>query len=363
MDKAILRKWLKAGYLEKHAFYSTDDGTPQGGVLSPVLANLALDGLEPLLRKHFPSQGWNKPKDKVNLVRYADDFLITGASKELLEQEVKPVVEQFLAERGLELSPEKTRITHIEDGFDFLGQNVRKYSGGKVLLITPSKKNVKAFLDKVRGTIRRYRGAPAAALISRLNPLIRGWANYHQHVVSKRTFSKVDDAINPALWRGALWSHGNKGKRWISRQYWKPDERRNWVFTGEYVGEHGEPRTIRLLKASQTPIKRHVKIKPEANPYDPEWEVYIEERLGVKMAANLRGRRTLNFLWRQQGGICPVCKQPITRLTGWHNHHIIWRSRGGGDHVANRVLLHPTCHRKAHSLGLLVVKPRPAEGV
>jgi RNA-directed DNA polymerase len=363
MDKVILRKWLKAGYLEKQAFYSTEEGAPQGGVISPVLANLALDGLEPLLRKHFPSQRWNKPKDKVNLVRYADDFIITGTSQALLVKEVKPLVEGFLAERGLELSAEKTRVTHIEAGFDFLGQNVRKYSGGKVLLITPSKKNVKAFLETVKGTVRRHRGAPAAAVIARLNPLIRGWANYHRHVVSKRTFSKVDEAINTALWRWAVNGHRNKGKRWISRQYWKPEETRNWVFTGEYVGEHGETRTLRLLQASQTPIKRHVKIKSEANPYDPEWEVYFEERLGVKMAANRQGRRTLNFLWRQQGGLCPVCQQPITQLTGWHNHHLVMRSHGGGDHVSNRVLLHPTCHRQAHSLGLEVVKPRPATGV
>jgi RNA-directed DNA polymerase len=200
-------------------------------------------------------------------------------------------------------------------------------------------------------------------VIARLNPLIRGWANYHRHVVSKRTFSKVDDAINTALWRWAVRSHGNKGKRWISRRYWKPTETRNWVFTAEYVGENGEPRTIRLLKASKTPIQRHVKIKSEANPYDPHWEVYFEERLGVKMATNLRGRRTLNFLWRQQGGLCSICQQPITELTGWHNHHLVLRSLGGGDHVSNRVLLHPTCHRQAHSRGLSVVKPRPARGV
>jgi RNA-directed DNA polymerase len=135
------------------------------------------------------------------------------------------------------------------------------------------------------------------------------------------------------------------------------------VFFGEVDGPNGVPRPVYLLKASRTPIRRHVKIRNEANPYDPEWEVYFEERLGVKMAAHLQGRRALNFLWRQQGGICPVCQQPITRLTGWHNHHLVWRSLGGGDQSSNRVLLHPTCHRQAHSQGLSVEKLRLETGV
>jgi RNA-directed DNA polymerase len=216
-DKTLLRKWLKAGYLEKQCLYPTGEGTPQGGVISPVLANLTLDGLEPRLRKQFPSQRWNQPRDKVNLVRYADDFIITGTSKELLENEVQPVVEQFLAERSLELSSAKTRITPIEAGFDFLGQHVRKYNGGK-LLITPAKENVKAFLAKVRGVLKAHQQAKAGNLILHLNPILRGWANYHRHVVSKRVFSKVDNAIDLALWRWAKRRHPRKSVAWISRK-------------------------------------------------------------------------------------------------------------------------------------------------
>src|SRR5215472_14182970 len=140
MDREVLRKWLKCGYMESQMRYATEAGTPQGGVISPTLANLALDGLEALLKEHFGKRNSNK----VNVVRYADDFIITGASKELLEKKVKPLVEGFLAERGLRLSPEKTKITHIDDGFDFLGQNVRKYDGK--LIIKPSKPNVASFL-------------------------------------------------------------------------------------------------------------------------------------------------------------------------------------------------------------------------
>src|SRR5215475_4759478 len=148
------------------------------------------------------------------------DFIITGSSYELLEQEIKPLVEQFLRERGLELSPEKTRITHIEDGFDFLGQNVRKYAGK--LLIKPARKNVKAFLGKVRQIVKANKQATAANLIAQLNPMIRGWANYHRHVVSKQTFYHVDTAIFKVLWSWAKRRHPNKPRRWVADKYFRP---------------------------------------------------------------------------------------------------------------------------------------------
>lgn len=172
-DKAILRKWLKAGFMDKHALHPTEAGTPQGGPLSPVAANFTLNGLEALLRVQFP-QTHQKSTTKVNLVRFADDFVITGASREVLEDEVKPLVESFLRDRGLTLSAEKTVLTHITEGFDFLGQHVRKY-GGK-LLITPSKKSVTTLLDAVRATVKANRQAKTGNLICQLNPLLRGWA-------------------------------------------------------------------------------------------------------------------------------------------------------------------------------------------
>jgi RNA-directed DNA polymerase len=192
IEQAILQKWLKAGFMERHVLYPTEMGTPQGGLISPVLANLTLDGLQQELHTHFP-----KPKigqsPLVNLVRYADDFIITGRSKEQLEHEVLPLVEAFLHARGLELSKEKTSITHIENGFDLLGQNVRKYNGK--LLIKPSKKNVTSFLKKVRAIIKDHKQATAGQLIGLLNPLIRGWARYHRHIDSKQVYASVDCAI------------------------------------------------------------------------------------------------------------------------------------------------------------------------
>lgn len=213
MDKSILRKWLKAGYLEQNTWHPTDEGTPQGGICSPVIANMVLDGLLARLRAAFPRQfnrGGRLWSPKVNLIRYADDFVITGDTPELLEQEVKPLVEAFLRERGLELSQEKTLITHIDQGFDFLGQNIRKY-GGK-LLIKPSAKSIQAFLTKIRTTIKDIKMATAGDLILALNPIIKGWAMYHRHVVSSKVFQRVDHAIHQALWRWAKRRHSQKGQ-------------------------------------------------------------------------------------------------------------------------------------------------------
>jgi RNA-directed DNA polymerase len=196
MNKTILRKWLKAGFMDEDILYPTEAGTPQGGIISPVLANLALDGLEAALAAAFPKR--LRQRYKLHLVRFADDFIIVCASKEVLEEQVKPLVERFLAERGLELSPEKTHITHITDGFDFLGQNIRKYNDK--LLIQPSRKSVRACLNRVRAIVKANRQVTAGNLVLKLTLVLRGWANYHRHVVSKKTFQSMDCAIFKSLW-------------------------------------------------------------------------------------------------------------------------------------------------------------------
>ncbi|NPV78660.1 MAG: group II intron reverse transcriptase/maturase [Firmicutes bacterium] len=274
LDRKVLWKWLKAGFIERRILYPTEEGTPQGGIISPALANVALNGLEKRLRDAFPSKSAYQAA-KVHLIRYADDFVITGSSKELLENKVKPVVEQFLEERGLELSQEKTVTTHIEDGFDFLGQNVRKYKGK--LLIKPSKKNVKAFLRKVRKVIKGHPTQTAGELIQMLASKIRGWVNFHRHAVSKETFSKVDREIFLALWNWAVRRHPDKSKEWIRAKYFKTVGNRSWVFYGEVYGKE-----LHLPYAADTPIERHVKVKGEANPYDPEWEGYFKKRKEAK---------------------------------------------------------------------------------
>jgi RNA-directed DNA polymerase len=358
MDKGILEQWLTAGYIDRNVFYEAEKGTPQGSPVSPVLANLALDGLEAAILGQFPER--LKRQRKIHFIRFADDFVVIGSSKELLGTDIKPRIETFLAERGLTLSVEKTKITDIEEGFDFLGQNVRKYDGK--LLIKPAKKSTKAILLKIRTIIKRHQYLSAGQLIAKLNPILRGWANFHRHVVSKKSFVNLDNQVYQALWRWAKRRHHNKSNRWIYAKYFHPKHERCSGFYGVHKQKDGSQRTRQLVKMADIPIKRHIKVKATANPFDPEWEQYFEKRLDVKMTAHWRGQRSLLHLWRSQEGRCPICRGEITKETGWENHHLRYRVNGGPDTVDNRVLLHPTCHKQVHSLGLSVLKPRPTTG-
>lgn len=361
IDKAILKRWLKAGYIEDQQLWATEAGVPQGGIISPAIANWALDGLQRQLLDAFGSRRARKHNQinyKIGFVRYCDDFIVTGYSKEFLENEVKTLVESFLRERGLTLSPEKTRITHIEEGFDFLGQNVRKYKGK--LLIKPSKKNTTTFLKKIRTVINENKAVEQSILIGLLNPLIRGWADYHKHVVSKATYNTVDHEIWKKLWQWCRRRHRNKNYRWIKERYFPQMGARNWIFA---TSSEGESPSATLKQAADVPIRRHTKIKSDANPFDPAWESYFEERHGMKMLNTLAGYKRLIRLWFDQQGLCPVCHQRISKETGWHVHHIVRRIDGGGSTIPNLVMVHPTCHNQIHSFGLIVEKPAPAKGL
>ncbi|MDF2177885.1 group II intron reverse transcriptase/maturase [Aliiglaciecola sp. CAU 1673] len=343
LDKQVLRKWLKAGFMESGGLYPTEAGTPQGGIISPVLANLALDSLEAVLESHFGQKNTKASyKTKVNYVRYADDFIITGISKELLEDKVKPLVEAFMAERGLTLSQEKTVITHVSEGFDFLGQNLRSYNGK--LLIKPSRKNMRNVLSKLKGIVAGNKTVTAGNLIMMLNPVLQGWANYHRHVVAKETFNYVDYRMWKMLWKWCRRRHKNRGYRWIKGKYFKSMGNRNWVFSGEL--EKGN--FARLTYTMDTPIKRHTKIKAEANPYLPVYEEYFEQRLERAWKDSMHGRDKLLTLWLRQQKRCVMCHHLITKETGWNIHHVVDRVMGGSDKLSNLVLLHPNCHRQLH---------------
>jgi RNA-directed DNA polymerase len=343
MNRKVLRDWLKAGYVESGKLFPTEAGTPQGGIASPTIANIALDGLETVLTERFGSTATSTKRLRVRLVRYADDFIITGCSKELLEKEVRPCVEAFLAERGLQLSQEKTRITHISEGFDFLGQNVRKYDGK--LLIKPSAKNIKSFLDSVRETIRVNRSSKQETLIDLLNPMIRGWANYHRHVVAKRTYAAVDHHIWRALWRWARRRHPNKSPEWVRQKYFRTQGHRHWVFATPTQGYTGEPRMLALIAASDTRIVRHVRVKSDANPFDPAWDSYFEQRKGARMLERLQARGFPKRLWQQQHGKCPGCGQLIDEDDRWVVQPAVPFKAGGTRSLTNLKLLHSTCRR------------------
>ena len=282
---------------------------------------------------------------QINFVRYADDFIVTGSSKGLLEGQVKPLIEAFMAERGLQLSPEKTLVTHIEEGFDFLGQNVRKYNG--TLLIKPSKKNVQTFLRGLKETLDRNKMATAGEIVMLLNPKIRGWANYHRHVVSSRMFSYVDDRLWHMLWRWCRRRHHNAPRRWITDKYFGRHQGRNWIFTGDRKDGSGK---CWLFKANMTAIKRHTKIKSEANPYDVTQEAYFESRQMARIKEGRLWSGKLRLIWERQARRCIICGQRFHDDSDWDVHHIVMQIKGGGDETENLVMLHPNCHRQYHAV-------------
>lgn len=359
MDSTILRKWLKSGVVDRAQLVATTAGTPQGGIISPALANWTLNGLEKELNEYLRAKfGSSKSlKLKVGVVRYADDFVVTGVSQELLETEIRPWVDAFLATRGLRLSPAKTKIVHISEGFDFLGWNFRKYK--EKLLIKPSKKNVKAFYEKLRKVINENLGIKQEDLIRLLNPILRGWAQYHSPVVAKETFSHVEWRLFWRLRRWAARRHPKKTYDWIRQKYWRTVEARNWVFAAVVSKKDGSKGLMELYSLPGTPIERHKKIKGDYHPYDPQWEEYGETLSQERMLKSMKYRKEWATLYLEQGGKCALCGYEMEMSSGWHDHHIEYRVAGGSDALGNRVLLHPNCHSQVHSLGLRVVKPVP----
>lgn len=357
-DRRSLRQWLKAGYMEENVFHPTESGSPQGGIISPVIANMALDGLESLLRQTFP----RRLGLKIHLVRYADDFVITGATREILQENVMPLLQAFLKERGLMLSPDKTHITHISEGFDFLGQNVRKYNGK--YLSKPSAKSQKTLLTKVRTILKSEgRSLSTFGVIRRLNPIIRGWANYHRFAASKETFTRIDHDIYLALWQWAKRRHPQKSKHWIYQRYFGNPDNTYKGFHTFTVNKKGERVPYRLFSAARLPVKRYIKIRSAANPYDSQWELYFEERLARHTKLDFWGNPRFKSLWFRERGTCPVCNEPITKSTRWHVHHIHWRVYGGTNELDNLILLHPNCHQQIHHPDYNGPPLRPSRGV
>lgn len=248
MESSVLDQFLKAGFVFEQKLYPTDKGTPQGGLISPILANMALDGIEKLLDDKFP-------KMKVHFIRYADDFLVIAPTQEIAE-EIRKCIRNYLAKRGLELSESKTMITHIDDGFDFLGWNFRKYNGK--FITKPSRKSIEKITEKIREKIHKAAAWTQDEMIKSLNPVIMGWANYHRHIVAKRAYQRLDFILWNMLWRWAKRRHPNKGKKWIARRYWHTVDTRNWVFGSE---------SATLVKFADTKIRRHYMVKLDANPY------------------------------------------------------------------------------------------------
>lgn len=334
MDTRLLSKWLRSGYIEEATFHPTTAGVPQGGLISPVIGNMTLDGLEQVVRGRSE---WFRRTHNINFVRYADDFIITANNREVLEQ-MTPQIKAFLNERGVSLSEEKTKITHISEGFDFLGQNIRKHhrtngSLGKIQ-ITPSKASFQNVKDKVKRLTKRHRGATPAELIDKLNPVLRGWANYHRHIVCAETFGKLDNYVWGRLYRWCKRRHPDKTGRWIAERYFLHGGTHKWRFTDPGTGAS-------LIKVAEVvKHKRHIKIRSAANPFDPEWDAYFEDR-DRKQVFTLTAAFTAK-VYMVQDGICPRCRQLIQ-----HEEETVLYHRDGDRKnfkLANLVYYHPNCH-------------------
>jgi RNA-directed DNA polymerase len=299
IDRKVLSQWLRAGFVDEEKLYPTLRGTPQGGIISPLLMNMTLDGLEAVMRKSVPFNimvDGTKRRNGVCVIRYADDFVITCKSREWLQERIRPAVESFLAQRGLVLSEEKTRIVNIQQGFDFLGQHVRKYPHGAVL-VQPSCAALKRIQREAGRILKAHRGDSVWSLIRHLNQVIRGWCNYHRHACSSQMFNKLDDWLFSAIWRWLHKRHPNKGRRWLKKRYYCRHKGRPWILYETRRNRNGKLESRYLMRASHTKIVRHVKIRGDANPFDSTQTEYFFNRRRNGRSRNRDGRFVLEPGW------------------------------------------------------------------
>ncbi len=371
----MIEKWLKSGYVEKSKFFKTNSGTPQGGIISPLLSNIALHGLEEKLGITY---NWNIDKRNKNggfwqnrsnrlMVRYADDFVVLVETKEDAER-VKAILRKELSKRGLELSEEKTRITHLSEGFDFLGWNFRRYkctnrSKGEITIIKPSKSNVQAFKDNLKEVFKELRGQNQATVIARLNPILRGWANYHRAVCSKRTFSKLDNYIFTKLLKWSKSLHPGKNYNWRFNKYFGnfcQGRKDNGVFGYQVKDNDGKSTVHYLEKLAWTAIKRHTLVTYTNSPDDSSLKEYWEKRTvaneefkAIQQLSKGKNRIALNTDYR-----CRWCNNTLGS-EGYENiqkHHVIPQRLGGLDSYKNIIYLHSECHRQVSRCGELEPK-------
>jgi RNA-directed DNA polymerase len=358
-----LRAWLKAGVLDGETLFPSEEGTPQGGTISPLLANIALHGLESLIERRFPTRyaaarGKGKSHTVVasyapQVVRYADDFVVLHAD-EAVVRECQGVIAEWLKEMGLELKPSKTRIGHTHQavdgvaGFDFLGFTIRQFPAGKTkcshntrneplgfkTIIKPSKKAVNRHVASLREAIDRLKNAPQEALIGALNPVIRGWSRYFSTGASKVTLHKLDHVLTQMLLHWAYRRHPNKSRGWIVRKYWRIEEGEGWSF-------RPASRDLTLCRHTDVPIQRHVKVQASRSPFDGDW-VYWCSRLGRYPDVF----PVVGHLLKQQQGKCRRCGAFFQHSDAMVVDHIRPKSQGGTDKLSNYQLLHRHCHQR-----------------
>lgn len=275
LDNDILRGWLKAGYMEKGQFRKTTKGLPQGGIISPTLANMALDGMEELLSTYFHHTPEVRERSKIYVVRYADDFIVAGADKHTLQKVVKSLLTNFLQERGMRFSIRKTRLTHITQGFEFLGyrmQAVKSLFGGYALTVVPAPGTVRHALDAVTEAIAKRPDAAPFDLIQAVNSILRGWVGHYAHLEDREALRTLDRQVFELLLKWARQRHPRALKGRVLKMYFEQKRGHPPRFTDG----HGH----QVLCAGDTPFTPHVPIEAECNPYDPKWQKYLKKRTG-----------------------------------------------------------------------------------
>lgn len=343
--RELIHQWLKAGYMEYGSWRPTDAGVPQGNAIAPLLANIALHGMESALGVRYNNRG--KLYGKRGLVKYADDFVIMCESKEDAEAAIEDLT-PWLQERGLTFSAEKTKVVHLREGLDFLGFNFRHYytpgltKTGWKLLTKPSRKSIKSIKSRLNQEWRSLRGRPVREVLIRLNPIIRGWANYFRIGVASRTFKRLDHWMYRRQRQYAKKLHPNKSPQWWYDKYWgrlNHDRHDYWVFGNKESGDY-------LLKFSWVSIVRHIMVKGTVSPDDPNLKEYWQRRANAKTRDLSPGKQRLA---RRQALKCSVCGEFLLNGEALHAHHQTPKSEGGKDVFNNLELLHAECHRQKHA--------------
>ncbi|NEO17564.1 MAG: hypothetical protein F6K59_36365 [Moorea sp. SIO3F7] len=395
--RSLIKKWLKCGYVDNRIFHPTNSGTPQGGIISPLLANIALDGLQEVIsekckidyttRSRGKTINKKKEVDKYRFARYADDFVITSQTKENLE-EIIPRVEKWLRKRGLELNREKTKIRNIiEEGFSFLGFQIQqrktktlrldskryKKKARKMLknlkpnairiptpnakireeicyscIITPDQEEVKRFLKEIRSILKNEaRALNTEDVIKKLNPKIRGWLNYYRFVCSKKTFNNVRYKILSSIYRYLKRQHPKKAWKWIKRKYFKTIDKDTLNFFTISSGKR-KKEEILVNAAKDVPIIRFEKVKGNSSPFDPDLKEYWKKRKTKWGKSKFAKGSKYEKVYIHQKGICPICNLPIELDDNFEVHHTIPIKGGGNSETKNLQILHSHCHKAKH---------------
>jgi len=369
--RQIIKRWLKAGVVDNGVFTPTKAGTPQGGVISPLLANIALHGMEKAI-----TEGIKSKAEKPILVRYADDFVILHSEKEELEKATQKIT-VWLSHMGLVLSPKKTRVTHTltptggNVGFDFLGYTIRQFPAGKThtgknpvgkplgykTLIKPSKQAIKEHIQQMNHWLKKLKSASQKTVIGKLNPIIRGWCQYHRSVCAKKAFEACDHYLHGQLMAWASKRHHNKGKHWIVERYWHREDDKRTVFAVPRQTEDGK-HLLKLRRHNQTEIQRHRKVRGKASPYDGNL-LYWSQRL--KRHPLIKG--TQAKLLQIQKGMCPRCGLYFRDGDLLEIDHSVPLALGGKDTLANKWVYHRHCHDKKTVEDLAHIRAAKAAGI